>query len=144
MAELSNILQKKGARSTFIFSNCCNNTSDDFKELKIPVNGIKSKSGPIFDPNKCKNLFYEQRYTVLTTAAKKTQLARDTKDYGGIFNNIFLQILTSALSPTKTTKLDWETILRETKFQTPNMVSRVCNWCTPQNPMFYIAPAPNN
>jgi hypothetical protein len=129
---------KKGARSTFILSNCCNNTSDDFKNLEIPVKGSKSKAGDIYDPNKCKALFYEQRYSVLSTAAKKTQLARDTKEYGGLFNYNYLLNLTTALSPTKTIKLDWKTILDQTNLQTPNIVRSVCPTCSPQNPMLHI------
>jgi hypothetical protein len=138
MAELNTSLQNKGARSTFIFSNCCNNTSDDFKNLDISVKGSKSRAGDIYDPNKCKALFYEQRYMVLSTAAKKTQLARDTKEYGGLFNYNYLLNLTTALSPTKTVKLDWKTILDQTNIQTPNIVRSVCPTCSPQNPMLHI------
>lgn len=138
MLEMEDVLKKKGARSTFLFSDCCNNSILELphRDNNEPAPKIRKKAtSSAYLPNKCRALFYDKSYNILLAAAKKDQAAYSTAETGSYFTHNYLFTLQTALSIDNSLPLDWNRLLEKVKNNTTDLVRGTIKGSPIQNPI---------
>ncbi len=143
MGQMDQWLIQKGARSTFLFSDCCNNSIMELQHTDIKGQtkvGANKGASLILSPSKCKALFYDETYSIMVAAAQKNQAAWSTHEKGSICTKSYIDNLKNALSIDKpaSNQLNWNNMLKILKKATKDNVSGGIIGHPTQNPIVVI------
>lgn len=143
MGQMDQWLIQKGARSTFLFSDCCNNSIMELQHTDIEGQkkvGANKGGSLILSPSKCKSLFYDATYSIMVAAAQKNQAAWSTHEKGSFCTKSYIDNVKNALSIDKLApkQLNWNMMLNVLKRATFDNVQGGIIGRPKQNPIVVI------
>ena len=123
MEEIYNIIKKKGARTTLVLSDCCNN--DVTSRNIIASKPLKTKSSGIpWSEENIRALFFSKvPVALLATSADSGEKASGNEKLGGFFSYFFKGSMESYCSKLKSNPT-WDVVLATAKMQTIHKASK--------------------
>lgn len=112
--DVYNNIRNKGARFNLVFSDCCNNGTNDRASITCDV--PKTRNSTIgWSLENCKSLFMNSKpMSILMTAAQKGEMSVGNLTFGGFFTNQLRSNLTTYFGPFHQFP-SWNNILEESK-----------------------------
>ena len=110
-------IQAKGARFNLVYSDCCNNSTEDRVTLTCDV--PRTRNSPLgWNLENCKRLFMDEKpMSILMTAAQRGEQSTGNGTFGGFFTNQFRTNLISYMGFMHFYP-NWKTLLEESTKET--------------------------